>query len=69
VIPVNPKTTGDYLLLKRIETNLSEPEIALKAGISERTVQAWEHDRLIPTEAQWKVLTGILRLNSPFPKS
>jgi DNA-binding transcriptional regulator YiaG len=69
LIPVNPKTTGDHLLLKRIEANLSQPEVALKLGASERIVRAWEHDRLLPTEAQWQVLAGVLRLDSTFPKS
>jgi DNA-binding transcriptional regulator YiaG len=68
LIPVNPKTTGDHLLLKRIAANLSQPEVALKAGVSERTVRAWEHDRLLPTEAQWQVLADILRLDSSFQK-
>jgi hypothetical protein len=40
LIPVNPKTTGGHLPLKRIETNLSQPEVAAKAGGSERTVRA-----------------------------
>jgi hypothetical protein len=39
LIPVNLKTTGDYLLLKRIEANLSQPEVALKAGVSEAPPQ------------------------------
>ena len=39
-----------------------------KAGVTERTVRAWEHDQLLPTEAQWQVLAGILRLDSTFPK-
>jgi DNA-binding transcriptional regulator YiaG len=51
LIPVNPKTTGDYLLLKRIEANLSQPEVALKAGVTERTIRAWEHDQLLPTQS------------------
>jgi DNA-binding XRE family transcriptional regulator len=38
-MPVNPKTLGDHLLLKRIEANLSQPEVAQKAGVSERTVR------------------------------
>jgi DNA-binding transcriptional regulator YiaG len=58
LIPVNPKTTGDYLLLKRIKANLSQPEVALKAGVSEQMVRAWEHDQSLPTEAQWQVLAG-----------
>ena len=69
LIPVNPKTVGDHLLLKRIEASLSQPEVALKAGVSKQTARAWEHDQSLPTEAQWQVLTGILRLDSTFPKS
>jgi DNA-binding transcriptional regulator YiaG len=41
LIPVNPKTTGDYLLLKRIEADLSQPELAAKSGVSVRKVKAW----------------------------
>ena len=69
LIPVNPKTVGDHLLLKRIKANLSQPEVALQAGVSERMVRAWEHDQSLPTEAQWQVLAGILGLDSTFPKS
>jgi len=43
LIPVNPKTLGDHLLLKRIKANLSQPEVAIKAAVSVRTVKAWEH--------------------------
>jgi DNA-binding transcriptional regulator YiaG len=68
LIPVNPKTVGDHLLLKRIKANLSQPEVVLKAGVSEQTVRAWEHDQSLPTEAQWQVLAGILHLDSAFPK-
>jgi DNA-binding transcriptional regulator YiaG len=68
LIPVNAKTTGDYLLLKRIEANLSQPEVAVKAGVSERTVRAWEHDHLRPTETQWQASAGILSLDSTFLK-
>jgi transcriptional regulator with XRE-family HTH domain len=50
---------GDHLLLKRIQANLSQPEVALKAGVSEQTVRAWEYDQLLLTEARWQVLAGI----------
>jgi DNA-binding transcriptional regulator YiaG len=60
---------GDHLLLKRIKANLSQPEVAVNAGVSELTVSKWEHDQLLPTEAQWRVLAGILRLDSVFHKS
>jgi DNA-binding transcriptional regulator YiaG len=59
----------DHLLLKRIKANLSQPEIAAKAGVSEQTVREWEHDQSLPTEAQWQVLVGTLRLDFPFPKA
>jgi hypothetical protein len=38
LIPVNPKTLGDHLLLKRIEANLSQSEVAVN---STRTVRKW----------------------------
>jgi DNA-binding XRE family transcriptional regulator len=69
LIPVNPKTTGDHLLLKRIEAYLSQPEVAAKAGVSVRVVRKWEHGHAYPTEEHWRALTGILRLDSTFPKS
>jgi DNA-binding XRE family transcriptional regulator len=68
LIPVNLKTMGDHLLLKRIEADLSQAEVALKAGVSERTIHSWEHDQSLPTEARWQVLADILRLDSTFKK-
>jgi len=50
LIPVNAKTTGDHLLLKRIEADLTQAEVAQKAGVSVRTVHKWEHDRAYPTD-------------------
>jgi hypothetical protein len=40
LIPVNAKTAGDHLLLKRIAASLSQPELAVKVGVSERMVSA-----------------------------
>jgi DNA-binding transcriptional regulator YiaG len=60
LIPVNPKTVGDHLLLKRIQANLSQPDVAVKAGVSVRKVKAWKNDQIIPTADEWRVLTGIL---------
>jgi DNA-binding transcriptional regulator YiaG len=60
---------GDHLLLKRIEADLTQPEVAAKAGVSTRTVRKWEHGQICPTEDHWQALIGILRLDSVFPKS
>jgi DNA-binding transcriptional regulator YiaG len=68
LIPVNPKTTGDHLLLKRIKADLSQPELATKAGVSVRKVKAWEHDQISPTADEWRTLVGILNLESECPK-
>ena len=67
LIPVNPKTLGDHLHVKRIEADLSQAEVAQKAGVSVRTVRKWEHGVVCPTEGHWQMLTGILHLNSPLP--
>jgi DNA-binding transcriptional regulator YiaG len=55
---------GDHLLLKRIEANLSQPEVARKAGVSTRTVRKWEHDHACPTEDHWQMLTQILPVDA-----
>ena len=67
LIPVNLKTLGDQLHLKRIEADLSQQEVAQKAGVSVRTVRKWEYGIVCPTEHHWQALTGILRLDSPVP--
>jgi DNA-binding transcriptional regulator YiaG len=54
---------GDHLLLKRIEVDLTQPEVAQKAGVSVRTVRKWEHGLVCPTEDHWQVLKQILRLD------
>jgi hypothetical protein len=41
LIPVNHKTTGDHLLLKRIEANLSKPEVALKQWFNDGRSELW----------------------------
>ncbi|MEI6076817.1 MAG: helix-turn-helix transcriptional regulator [Verrucomicrobiota bacterium] len=54
-------------MLKRIEADLSQPEVAQMAGVSVRTVRKWEHGIVCPTEHHWQVLKGILRLDSTLP--
>jgi DNA-binding transcriptional regulator YiaG len=55
---------GDHLLLKRIEANLSQLEVAQKTGVSVRTVRKWEHGNVCPNEDHWQALKRILRLNA-----
>jgi DNA-binding transcriptional regulator YiaG len=56
LIPVNPKTLGDHLHLKRIEADLTQSEVAQKAGVSTRMVRKWEYGHASPTEDHWQAL-------------
>ena len=69
LIPVNPKTLGDKLLLERIKADLSQLEVAQKAGVSVRTVRKWEHGIACPTEDHWQTLKSILSLTELFPSA
>ena len=66
LIPVNAKTPGDHLLLKRMAANLTQPEAAKKTGVSTRTVRNGHLAFVGPTEGHWQALAHILRLDSSF---
>jgi ribosome-binding protein aMBF1 (putative translation factor) len=63
LIPVNVKKLGDRILLKRIEANLTQPEVAQILGVSIRTVSKWEQGAVCPTEYHWQGLSRILSLD------
>jgi DNA-binding XRE family transcriptional regulator len=63
LIPVNVKTLGDQLLLKRIEANLSQPEVAGLLEVSTRTVRKWEHGLVCPNEDHWQSLNRIFSMD------
>jgi len=64
LIPVNPITVGDHLLLKRIKASLSQPELAVKSGVTVGKIKAWEYDQIMPTDAEWEALKMVLALDS-----
>jgi DNA-binding transcriptional regulator YiaG len=64
LIPVNVKSLGDQLLLKRIAANLTQSEVAKLLDVSARTVRKWEHGNVCPTEDHWQTLAHLLRLDS-----
>jgi DNA-binding transcriptional regulator YiaG len=66
LIPVNPKTLGDHLLLKRIEADLTQPEVAQTVGISTRIVRKWERGHACPNEGHWLTLVHLLELDAQF---
>ena len=60
LIPVEPKTLGDWLVIKRIEADLSQQEVSQKLRVGDQTVRAWEHDEKLPSEDEWRRLSHIL---------
>jgi len=62
VVLAEIKTLGEYLLLKRIQADLSQPELALKTGFTVRKIKTWEHDRAVPNAAEWELLNPVLSL-------
>jgi ribosome-binding protein aMBF1 (putative translation factor) len=63
LFPVNPKTLGDYLIVKRYEADLSQAEVAAKLRGSDKTLRAWEYDQAVPSGSQLRTLSQILPLN------
>ena len=63
-IPNNVKSLGDYFLLKRVQANLTQPEMAVKSGVTVGKIKAWEYDQIMPTDAEWEALEMVLALDS-----
>jgi len=62
VFPTTPKTLGDHLMVKRLEADLTQAEVAAKMRVSDKTLRAWEYDQSLPSHAEWQRLIGILPL-------
>lgn len=50
LIPVNVKTLGDRLRLKRSKADLSQSKVAQKMDVPVRTMSSWEHGGVCPAE-------------------
>ena len=64
LIPTHIKTLGDCLLLNRVKADLTQSELAVKTGFTVRKIKTWEHDWIIPTEAEWHILSRSLDLET-----
>jgi DNA-binding transcriptional regulator YiaG len=62
IFPANPRTLGDHLMVKRLEADLTQAEVAAKMRVSDKTLRAWEYDQSLPSRAEWQRLIGILPL-------
>ena len=69
VFPTTPKTLGGYLMVKRLEADLTQAEVAAKMRVSDKTLRAWEYDQSLPSQAERQRLIGILPLSDLATKS
>ena len=49
-------------MVKRLEADLTQAEVAAKMRVSDKTLRAWEYDQSLPSQAEWQRLSGILPL-------
>ncbi len=50
-IAKEPTTLGQHLKKKRFTAGLRQKQIAVKLGVSDRTLSLWECDRIVPAWA------------------
>ena len=49
-------------MVKRLEADLTQAEVAAKMRVSDKTLRAWEYDQSLPSQAEWQRLSSILPL-------
>ena len=54
-------------MLRRLEADLTQAEVAAKMKVSDKTLRAWEYDQTLPADAEWQRLIGILPLADLLP--
>ena len=62
--PLEIKTLGDLLMVKRKEAGFSHRQLADKTGFSLHWFRRWEYDRCLPSQAEWDVIGKFLVLPS-----
>jgi ribosome-binding protein aMBF1 (putative translation factor) len=56
--PTQPKTYGDYLKQVRLDTGLTQFELALELDVFTSTIDKWERQRIMPnTKSRKKIIT------------
>src|ERR1051325_7198790 len=66
---VNPKTLGDFLIVKRYEADLAQVEVAAELRVSDVELRSWEYNQVIPSESRPQLLVmGEVRFNAGSPK-
>ncbi len=63
--PKELKTLGDHLRKRRMETSLTQSQIAAKLDIPRLRKQEFERDERTPSQADWKKLSAAFGLLAP----
>jgi len=53
--PLEIKTLGDLLMVRRKQAKLTHRQLADKTGISLHCFRRWEYDRCVPSQGEWDV--------------
>jgi transcriptional regulator with XRE-family HTH domain len=62
-IPVEAKTLGDHIRLKRLEKGLTQGEAVKLIGVPMKRLSDWERDLVTPSESDWPRVSSTLGLN------
>ena len=62
--PLEIKTLGDLLMIRRKQPGLSHKQLAAKMGIRVHWLRRWEFDRCQPSQPEWDELRKFLKLPS-----
>ena len=60
--PLEIKTIGDLLTVRRKQAELSHKQLAAKSGIRLHWIRRWEFDRAIPSQMEWDSLRRFFKL-------
>jgi len=60
--PLEIKTVGDLLIVRRKQAGFSHKQLAGKAGIRLHWLRRWEFERCEPPQAEWDALRKFLKL-------
>jgi DNA-binding transcriptional regulator YiaG len=60
--PLEIKTIGDLLMVRRKQAGFSHKQLAAKTGIRLHWLRRWEFDRAIPSQTEWNTLRKLLKI-------
>jgi transcriptional regulator with XRE-family HTH domain len=60
--PLEIKTIGDLLMVRRKQAELSHKQLAAKTGMQLHWIRRFEFDRCIPKQPEWDLLRKFLKL-------